>query len=837
MPKPPKSSGVLGRKLRGAAYPARKRLSSAMPCPAFLRRAAARRRSSTIKALAATGLIAGVFGAAPTPAQIEEVVVTATKRGAVDVQDVAVSISTVDGDFLDASGAEGVLGFTRKVGIQTDDEGPGEKRFIIRGLNAAGSATVGLYYDDIPTTGFGQGGNGNGQPDFRILDLERVEILRGPQGTLYGAGSIGGTIRYVSKKPNLQEFEGSFGIDYGDIGQGGGDRYALEGMLDIPLIENRLGLRMVGFYADSKGIVDNGFLQIKGVDSRESDGGRAILEWLPTDALTVTASYWRQDSEVGDRTQYNLSCNPTINSCYLDPAHGGVAPDTAAPVRSTKGKHLSTQGITTPFSEDMDIYSLRLQYETDFGTFTSSSSWFIRDALTAFDSSDFAAPLFMDPGSVLPVSTDQDTEQFSQELLFSSDFDGPVNFVAGFFYQDRSSTFRQRAVLSLPTPGKNGRELLNDPEPSFVVANFFPPPINNGVIFDDQIERDFTNTAFFGEVNWQATERLALDLGIRWFELKNELLETKLQNPDFTILFLGLPDEGGVAGKSSFSDTIFKATASYDLVEGVKAYVTFGEGFREGGVNPLRTAVNLPQQFDSDTVTNYEAGLKTELLDGLLVVNTAYFFIEWENLQTFVPDPTGLFDLFLNLEDGGADVQGFELEATYLPNAITGLQLQFGLQWTDTELTADIPGLDAMGNLVPGDPLTTGVVGDPLAQVADWTLSGNAQYNFPAFGGEAFVLVDWSYTGESNSSSSPRSPYGAKLGDFHLVNLRLGLSGEAWGGWSATIYANNLFDEDGWFFYEDRAGDFDPELGALTNGPTVITTYPRTVGLSLRKDF
>ena len=120
--------------------------------------------------------------------------ITATKRGTVAAQDVTYSISVVNGEFLDDVGADDFYGFARRTGIQAEDEGPGEKRFIIRGVNLAGSASVGLYYDDIPTTGWGQGGNGNGQPDFRVLDLERIEILRGPQGTLYGAGSVGGSV-------------------------------------------------------------------------------------------------------------------------------------------------------------------------------------------------------------------------------------------------------------------------------------------------------------------------------------------------------------------------------------------------------------------------------------------------------------------------------------------------------------------------------------------------------------------------------------------------------------------------------------------------------------------
>ena len=783
---------------------------------------------------AALGLGVSLLASVQTHAQLEEIVVTATKRGTVDMQDVPIAIAQVGGEFLDAVGAEEFLSFSRKLGIQAEDSGPGEKRFIIRGLNANGAATVGLYYDDIPTTGFGSGGSGNGQPDFRVLDLERVEILRGPQGTLYGAGSVGGTIRYVTRKPNLERFEGNVALDLSGVSQGGGSRQAIEGVIDIPIVENALGLRIVGFDSHADGITNNNFLQIEGSDFRDAAGGRAILRWLPTNSATVTASYWKQDSEVGDRTEYNPTCNPSINSCYLDPADGGLAPPTAAPAFSSDDHHISTQGITNPFDEDMDIFGLNIAIDTDNGTFTSTSSYFDRSALTAFDSSDFSGALFGDPSSVLPVSVDQDTQLFSQEFIWSSSLDGNVNFVLGAFFQDRSDVFRQRAVLSLPTPGATGRDLINHPEPSFVVSNFFPPPINSGVIFDNQLAREYTNTAFFGEVSWQVTDRFAIDAGLRRFELENELVETKLQNPDFTILFLRLPDEGGVVNQSSFEDVIFKLTGSLDFTDDTMGYLTFSEGFREGGVNPLRTAINLPLGYEPDTVTNYEAGLKATMADGQFVANLAYFAVDWENLQVSVSDPTGLFGLRLNLQDG-ADVNGFELETAWAPASVEGLQILFGAQWTDTEFSEDIPDLDRMGNPIPGNPMFQAVVGDPIPQVADLTLSASVQYDFPAFGQQAMFLVDWSYTGDSFSTNSPRNPFGGDLGDYHVVNLRFGLTGENWGGWNATLYARNLFDENGRVYYDDRREFFGP--GQFSNGPTVITTYPRTIGLSLRKDF
>lgn len=809
------------------------------------------KKSPILGVVLAIGLAAGALAEDASDAPegyllMEEVIVTGTKRGAVAAQDVPYNISVVNGEFLDEVGTDDFYGFARRTGIQAEDEGPGEKRFIIRGVNLAGSTSVGLYYDDVATSGWGQGGNGDGQPDFRVLDLERIEILRGPQGTLYGAGSVGGTIRFVTNKPNMREFEGGLNADFAGVGQGGGANYAFDGVIDIPLVEDRLGLRAVGFWVDRDGVTDNLFLGIDGTNYQEIDGGRAILRWQATDDLMITGSYWRQNTEVGDRPEWNPLCDPAVHVCYVNPAVGTEPSDSTAVTRSSNSRRISTQGTVTPYIGDMDIYSLNVQHEFDFGTLTSTSSWFFRDVNTAFEGSDFAAGRFFTPDSVLPVGTAQDTEQFSQELLFSSRFGGPFNFVAGFFYQSRESLFRQRAAMAAPLPGRTGLELLYDelqPQQSYlmtlwVLENVVGVPgvqdsLGSGVIFDTQFERDFTNTAVFGEANWQVTDRFSLDFGVRWFDLDNDIVETKLLKPDFSNLLLGVP-LAEANQSSSFSDTIFKVTASYDFNEDVLGYVTWSEGFREGGVNPLRTAEFLPIGFEPDTVTNYEAGLKMNLLDRQLLVNTAFYFVEIENLQVSVSDPTGLFALFLNLEEGGADVMGFELEATYAPFAIAGLQAQFGLQWADAEYTADIPGLNPDGSLGAGDPERDGRKGDPLEQVGDWTLSANVRYEFPALGRPAFVMLDWSYTGEAFSDDNPRSPFGGDVGDYHLVGLRLGLSGEEWGGWSATLYANNLFNEDGLITYEDRK-EFFPDI--RPNSPTLITTYPRTIGLSLSKTF
>ena len=814
-----------------------------------------RRISTTVLALGACLLVAN-----NASAQLEEIIVTATKRGSVDVQDVPYNIQAIGGDVLDAIGAQEFYDVARKSGVQSTDEGPGQKRFIVRGLNLAGTSTVGLYYDDIPATGFGANANGGGQPDFRVLDLERVEILRGPQGTLYGSGSVGGTIRYVTNKPNLQEVSGNIGVDYGNISQGGGNALAVDGVLNLPLAEDVFGVRLVGFYTERDGIVQHPFSGTDGTDFHDTTGGRFMARWQPADAWTIDASFWTQDTDVGDRLEYNPLCDPFVNACW-NGDFDSLVPPTESPITSSSNNHVSTQGVTTPHFEEMDISALRIEYGGERFTFSSSTSFFIRDVESSFESTDLAANFFGSPSGVMPVLTAQDTEQFSQEFLLTSNFDGPINFVAGAFYLDRDDLFHQVAGVMEPSPRTtDGITLLETGSPpqdylDFVSSQCLPPDftfcldqvIGDGIIFDSTIDRGFTHQALFGEVNWQVTDNFAVDLGLRWFEMESDLTETKIRNPDFPCIIFAACDSGSIA-QGDYDDVIAKITGSYSFNDDILGYVTYSEGFREGGVNPVRTSGDVPLQFEPDEATSWEVGLKTQLADNQLILNTSYYTMEVRNLQIGVPDRTQLFGAILNMSAGvgdltrdeGVDIDGVEVEAIWAPSALEGFTAQVGVQYTDTAITATPPSVDTdTGDVVPGNPVTAGSPGDPLAGVAEWTWSATLNHNFQAFGQDAFVNLNWSSISDSNSDNSPLDPVNVKLGDYQLLGLRLGISGQAWGGWSATLYARNLLDEDGLISRGDRSNFCDPSDAPACryNGLTDLTTYPRTVGIAIRKDF
>ena len=721
---------------------------------------------------------------------LEEIVVTAAKRAGVSVQDIPTNISAISADRLTRAGITDFEGIARIAGITTVDDGPGNKAFIIRGVQASGGPVVGVYYDEILGTGAAPTGNNGGQPDLRVVDISQVEIVRGPQGTLYGAGAIGGIVKYVFNKPVMNEFSASVLTDFSSVGQGGDTNYTADAIVNLPLVEDRLALRVTGGVQRDEGIIDRPALGLTGTDDHDIDSYRAILRWNATDDLTFTGTYIDQKRELGDTVVFSESCDPAVNLCV----GGGFTGD--------DDSRTNPSGFLNPFVDDMQLYSFVAEYGTDYGTFTASYSNFDRILDPIDDTTDFTQP------AQAALRNTITNDQTNAEIRFASTFDSPVNFVAGVSYLQRDTVFT--GFVGAPPA---------DTQP---VGPVVP------TIFDQTVTRDFESKAFFGEVTYDFSDRWALTVGTRVFQLDNVLQEDRR-----TELFgFGLPIGLQPAVESEFNDEIFKASLAFNATDDVLLYASWAEGFREGGANPIRIPA-LSATYDPDTITNWELGWKTTLLDGQLTFNGALFRLIWDNIQVGLD--VGPVNNFVNA--GGAEIDGVEVEALYEPAGLEGLSLNFGMNWLDPRYTDDIPGIDVVlpdfsqSTLVPSTA-TSGRAGDLIQQATRFTASGSAQYDFELFGRGAFTALDWSYTGEAFTEFRRDDPADIEIGDYHLFNARVGVSGDIW---TATLYVNNLFDERGLTDAGTRLGTVPPGLLRLPN--TVIVTYPRTVGVSLSLDF
>ncbi|MEQ8693155.1 MAG: TonB-dependent receptor, partial [Pseudomonadales bacterium] len=568
---------------------------------------------------------------------LETVLVTATRRSE-SAQDVGLSMTVLDEDALNAKGVEVFFDFATAVpnlsfGV-TGDGALAARTIAIRGIQGAG--TTGFYIDDTPVLE---------TIDPRILDIERVEILRGPQGTLWGARSMGGNVRLITKQPSTEGFEGTFHAG-SSVTDEGGLNYTADGAVNIPMIDDTLLARISAFYNYEEGFFDKGLgprsappTEVRNnIDDLTAQGGQIALRWEPTDALTITPRIMYQKVEMDG-----------FRFADREP-----------------GNFLQRQIFGLPEGGEDEWYlgSLTVDYATEYGSLTSSTSYFERDVIEFEDSTDAQLAFF---GVLLPspISRSRGLERFVQELRFSSDLDGALQFVVGAFYSDST-------VPRLYTWTTEG------------AADIFGT--DTAVIFDD--ERTAKEAAIFGEVSYDLTEALTATLGLRYF--RNETTFTQFTDGYFY---------GGVSSTINPPDAEEngvnpKLLLEYQWTDNVMTYVSAAEGYRIGGNNiglpptcdaeleSLGTSRDGVQSFDSDSLWSYEAGIKSTLADQRLTLNAAVFHSVWSDIQTTVLLDCG-FGFTGNA--GEAESTGFEVEIN--AQVTNNLTLGVNLGYNNAEIT------------------------------------------------------------------------------------------------------------------------------------------------------
>lgn len=708
---------------------------------------------------------------------IEEIVVTATKRGDLGLQDVPFAVQALNSEALSALGAADFNDFFRFVpGLAVLDQGPGDKRYILRGVNSTGAGTVGLYLDEIIITGENAQDGGGRQPDVKLFDIERVEVLKGPQGTTFGSSSMSGTLRYITKKPVMGEvsarvFAALQQTDEADLGG------RLEGVVNLPLAGERAALRLAGYYLEEEGYIDN--LVEDAANSESTGAARAILRLLPTDSLTVDLTLMYQDMETDGPAYYNR-----VNY-FGDPISRGEDDLRQADV------------ARAPFLDEMIAWNATALYALDHGTITGAASFFDRETEFNRDSS-FAVEVFT--GGALPllgagrsvITQPKDRELDTFELRYASEWDSPVQILAGGFFQSETREFRS-AILTTDDSG------VIESEPTAILDRF--------------VRTDIDELAFFGEVSWDIGERLTLIGGLRYFDF--EIDEQARVDTGFG----GGPGSGlGPALNATEDGVIFKGNIAYRVTPDNQIYFRVAEGFRSGGTNDTTAAeiadVTIPAQFDSDDLINYELGSKNGFRDGRVTANAAVYFIDWSEIQIQDQATDGQLTFPFRGNGGGADIWGIELDAQFRP--LDGLDLGVALSYTEAELSEDNP--------VP----SSGLDGDAVPYVPEWTASLRADYSWPLerWSARAGVGGDLSYIDERNTEFRPDNPLFVKLDSYALLNLRASLE---WERWKAGLIVQNATDDD-------TVVDVFRIVPGLT--PTgFIENWPRTFLLTLERTF
>ncbi len=781
-------------------------------------------------------IVIGLFAQNVAAAQenvIEEVVVTATKRSST-IRDVPFSINAQTQKDIQRSGATNIEELSRNIaGLIVQNLGPGQSQVAIRGVSAGQivrdqpgvKEQVGVYMDEsvISLSLF--------TPDFDLYDLNRVETLRGPQGTLFGSGSVGGTIRYITNQPDLDETEGSIEVNLNTVtdGEEGGH---LKGMINVPFADGKAALRLVAYATEYAGFIDafrEGGGKSSDINGGSVQGIRAALKIQPNDMLTITPRIIYQEIETDGfnrQEEFNLYANPFT---------------TTRPAIQL-GEREQFLLLNEEFSDETLLWDLTVSLSLDQFDITSVTSYLERDILVSRDASALTGSVSVDlgypeVGGVLLPSNLRDTtdlEQLTQEIRISSNNGGTFQWLVGVFYSDTERVYHQR----LPTPGYAAvTDLILGAGTSAAVANGFP---NLDSPFNSDLPYDIEQFSVFGEATWDVNDQVHLTVGGRFYDFDEKRV--------ITTGGLFANGDSGQVDKTSSDGFNARVLASYDFNDEITFNAQASQGFRLGGVNdPLNsglcTAGDLAtfgsfQAYDDETLWNYEAGFKASFDNGINL-NVAVFRAEIEDLQVTLDAGSCSSRISFNVEE--AHSTGVEFELSVSPT--DGLDLS--LSGSILEAEFDDTVRDELGAILGGVKK-----GNRLASVPDIQISGTATYSFPIAlfnGADAFVSAAVQYVGDRITQPSDQVagsgvfvsglPFGGATGNetttldleldsYTLINLRFGINKD---DWEAVLYINNVTDENANLSFDRERGG-RARLGFRTNPP-------RTIGLVFRKFY
>ncbi len=738
---------------------------------------------------------------------LEEIVVTAQRREQ-SIQDVPISVTALSQEQLDAQGVRSVdevARLTPGITFQRADARNGAMSTIsIRGIASTGGAsTTGVYIDDTPIQVRALGAGGAAFNAFPgVFDLERVEVLRGPQGTLFGAGSEGGTVRFITPQPDLRRF-GLYGRSEFSATQGGDPSYELGVAFGAPLVEDKVAVRLSAWVRRDGGWVDRVNWSRAGLTAYpaatpypptaptlasvtgEADGNsnwqnssafKAAIAFAPTENLTITPSIYYQRMVLND--------TPAFWAALSDAGDGEFNNGNATNAESKDHFYLPALKVEWAFR------GLRL---------VSNTSYFNRDSEAINDYTGFETALWGQvfttagipgsipylngpyyPAGITPATSFQGNLQnnIAQELrLQSDDAQGRINWVVGLFY----SHSRQTAIQIVSDPGLFGFIASTN-------AVGFGPALEEGrytFVQDPVIARD-KQFALYGQADIKLTDRLTVTAGLRAADTRFEA------SANYHGFVVGPPVVD--SGSQHEKPVTPKVGVSFKFNPENMLYATASKGYRIGGYNPRVGAPCASDAnfsgyrtlFDSDSVWSYELGSKNDLFDRRVRINTSVYHIDWKNIQQVIGLSSCGFAYTANL--GKARSQGLDLQAdlALTPNLIAGLALGYN----DARFTETVKAVPtAARNLITdGDH----IVGWP------WTLAVSAQYNFTAWGTrDAYVRADYQYQAKQSDTVSGSNPQNGafqpwavfQLPQTTQLSLRAGMKFDAW---DVSVFGNNL---------------------------------------------
>jgi outer membrane receptor protein involved in Fe transport len=787
------------------------------------------------------------------PAALEEIVVTATRREE-SISRVPISITAINQEMLDQKGIKDFSDVARYTPGVSFDTGQ-TNQISIRGINSSGgSSTTGIYIDDVPIQVRSLGFNSD-DALLKLFDLDRVEILRGPQGTLFGAGSEGGTVRYITTQPSLTK-SSVYGKAETSYTQGGAPSYEAGVAAGGPIIDGVFGVRASVWYRRDGGWIDRiDPTSLQTVDKNANHVETTVLRiaalWKPNDALSITPSVLYQNSQRNDVTIYWPE--------FSDPG---------------KDRYFSENPTARPEPDKFYLPALNIQAELGSVRLISTTAYFHRDETSGYDgtlynlgyyqtllpagSPDF--PLLDGTGVHLPAglqnyrapaSVTNQQENITQEVrLQSTDPAARLAWTAGVFY----SLNRQYSLEEIHDPMADAffNQLIGMP-----IATYFGTTLNAdgssylpmGDSYFNRLLAHDRQIAGFGELNFSLTDTLKLTAGVR------------VSKTTFNIQSLsdGPQNSGPRPGTQQNSETPVtpKAGIQWQVDPNNMVYFTYAKGFRSGGGNPSIpydptfqnpgigcTAdfenfkiTNAPATYKSDSVQSFEVGSKNNIENRVRLASSIYY-IKWKNIQGNVVPPICQIQWTDNL--GDAVAKGFDLQADF--QVTSGLSIDSSFGYTDARNTTNgyptgaahiPPALVDTGDAIAGpNGIGTGY------SVPPYSATIGLEYKFRAFAHESFVRGDYEYLAgdkwvhaalDPNTTSFDQA--GLPTLSQHFASLR---AGTALGDWAVSLFVDNLTDSHTILNYNHQTPSYSTgNNGYATPAYRFITYRPRTFGITM----
>jgi outer membrane receptor protein involved in Fe transport len=721
------------------------------------------------------------------------ITVTATRRSQT-LQDVPLPVSVLSYHDIQRQHLQDFNDYAATVpGLVAVSSGPGLTGLAIRGISSGSqqpSASVGIYIDDTPFGSSSVFAAGSVlTPNLDPADLDRIEVLRGPQGTLYGAGALGGVIRFITIPPDTHNYAGRLQVGATSV-DGGGNGFGLHGMANLPLVTDKLAIRANVYDRTDPGFIDDAGRGKTDVNENRVKGGRASLLWTPTQATSLRVTAMAQ----------NLGSDgtPTV----------ALDPDTLVPVYGELQQRVAADSGW--FTARYRLYNVTLNTDFGWAKLMASTSYSTLDSVENVD----ATPLLAlgdqangQPYGTLETLTIPQTKA-TEEIRLTSPSVEHVEWLVGVFATHETGDNKQDIYASdyytgTPQASPFGIPIGNDVQPSTYDAY-----------------------AVYGSLTWHVTDRFDMETGLRYSHDRQHYTEVGVGALFGSPTMITLLDK-----RSSDSSTTFSLTPQFHISDRTMLYARAASGFLPGGPNIVTVAIpGVPTTFSPTKLTDYELGLKSTSPDHRLTVDLAAYYINWTKipLVTFV-------NPFTVLGNGGqARSKGLEASIQWIPAG--SLKLSANAAYNKATLTKDAP--------YPSN----GRRGDPLPYAPKLTLSLNGDYDFALGGGwHGYVGASYQYSDERATDYAfsypvpgvlPPLPSSPTVPGYNTINLRAGFDHDEW---SIDAYVKNLTNQRGivqgstFQNYVPIAGALNPVTGKMEDNVTIIT--PRLFGISVSRNF